>query len=430
MADITIDGAAVNELHGVAPARGLVWTSPSVGYIFYIDNGSDFVYKKTTDSGQTWDTTPTDIRSGAVLRYAIWFDKWTNGDSGELIHIFFVDTADDDITYVTLDTSDDTLSSDTVVNSGVGVSADTTYGRVYGDLAAVKARGGNMYVGGWIDNDGEHFFYKSTSAPYSSWSSIADPCEGNQVDRIIACCGGETDSNDFLLFYADVSALEVTVKTYDQSGDSWSESSKIGDLSAFNVSMWDAVDRHSDNHVILVHHETSGASLTPDPPIKCVDVTNGTTWTTKTDVFASDFIYGMVGVLINQQNDDIYVAYSDNQSLGDIYYKKSDDGGSTWGTATQLSVTADDHRHIWGGTSVDDNGGRFMPCWFNDDLNDVVTNYDNSVAIAAATGGTNMQINISDSWKSISGMQLQVADSWRQVSSAKINIGDAWKTIY
>lgn len=44
--------------------------------------------------------------------------------------------------------------------------------------------------------------------------------------------------------------------------------------------------------------------------------------------------------------------------------------------------------------------------------------------------GTNMQINISDSWKEISGMQINISDSWRPITSAYVNIGDSWKTIF
>lgn len=44
--------------------------------------------------------------------------------------------------------------------------------------------------------------------------------------------------------------------------------------------------------------------------------------------------------------------------------------------------------------------------------------------------GTNMQINISDSWKVVN-IPLKIHNgTWRDVVGAQINIGDAWKTIY
>lgn len=44
--------------------------------------------------------------------------------------------------------------------------------------------------------------------------------------------------------------------------------------------------------------------------------------------------------------------------------------------------------------------------------------------------GTNIQINIADSWKEVSGMRINISDSWKDATSAKINIGDSWKDIF
>lgn len=44
--------------------------------------------------------------------------------------------------------------------------------------------------------------------------------------------------------------------------------------------------------------------------------------------------------------------------------------------------------------------------------------------------GTNFQINIGDSWKTVESIQINIGDSWKEVTNAQINIGDTWKTIY
>jgi len=49
---------------------------------------------------------------------------------------------------------------------------------------------------------------------------------------------------------------------------------------------------------------------------------------------------------------------------------------------------------------------------------------------AAAAGGTNMQINISDSWKTVDAVKINVGDTWRDVVSIKQNVGDSWKTVF
>lgn len=49
---------------------------------------------------------------------------------------------------------------------------------------------------------------------------------------------------------------------------------------------------------------------------------------------------------------------------------------------------------------------------------------------AAEAGGTNLQLNIGDAWKSVDGVQINIGDAWKTVAGMQINIGDAWKTIY
>jgi len=46
------------------------------------------------------------------------------------------------------------------------------------------------------------------------------------------------------------------------------------------------------------------------------------------------------------------------------------------------------------------------------------------------TSGTNLQLNIGDAWKTVSGTKINIGDAWKDVASQSINIGDAWKTIY
>jgi len=47
-----------------------------------------------------------------------------------------------------------------------------------------------------------------------------------------------------------------------------------------------------------------------------------------------------------------------------------------------------------------------------------------------AAVGTNMKINIGDTWKDVESMKINIGDEWKDVESVKINIGDAWKTVY
>lgn len=44
--------------------------------------------------------------------------------------------------------------------------------------------------------------------------------------------------------------------------------------------------------------------------------------------------------------------------------------------------------------------------------------------------GTNMKINIGDSWKDITAIKINIGDTWKNVTKIQINIGDVWKTIF
>lgn len=44
--------------------------------------------------------------------------------------------------------------------------------------------------------------------------------------------------------------------------------------------------------------------------------------------------------------------------------------------------------------------------------------------------GTNMQINIGDTWKEVSAAQINIGDTWKSVAGAQINIGDSWKEVF
>lgn len=44
--------------------------------------------------------------------------------------------------------------------------------------------------------------------------------------------------------------------------------------------------------------------------------------------------------------------------------------------------------------------------------------------------GTNMKINIGDSWRIVEEIKINVGDSWRTVTKIQINIGDTWRTVF
>ena len=49
---------------------------------------------------------------------------------------------------------------------------------------------------------------------------------------------------------------------------------------------------------------------------------------------------------------------------------------------------------------------------------------------AGVPTGTNIQLDISDVWKTVTAIQINIGDSWKEVTGAKVNISDSWKTIF
>ena len=67
------------------------------------------------------------------------------------------------------------------------------------------------------------------------------------------------------------------------------------------------------------------------------------------------------------------------------------------------------------------------------DSNEVSTLYNSGAGIpydAGGGGGTNLQLNIADSWKTVDAAKINVGDAWKDVTSMSINVGDSWKTIF
>ena len=386
MADVTIDNSIGFFHHERANGHTLVGTDKDTQYKIYVDGDNDIKYSKSTDGGGTW-AAPVTVLAGSILAYAVWFDKWTPGDSGDDIHMVYIDHPTTDIRYRSLDTSSDTLSTETTVRNESSVRNATGFNEH--TIGITKARGGNLYCAFRLSRltDDVDFFYRSTDGG-STWTSRASPYESDN-DHVLLYPGDETDNQDVWMIFWDISADEIDLKIYDNSGDSWSTtniSTGMAGWHADHLQMSGCV-RHSDNHVLLFAHNAYD-SATND--LKGWDIGGSGSITALTDVFTNTQDAAKASVLINQQNDDIYVFYCKGTNWlvsVDVHYKRSTDGGTTWGTETQYNDTTDDHRGVYAPMSIDDDGGRVGAAFNNFDLIDFHYNKDNSIAIEAAVSG-------------------------------------------
>ena len=372
---------------------GPVWTDGDTGYVFFIDGAIDLYYRKTTDGGASWATAVL-VETGTVGRLAIWFDKWTPGDSGTIIHMWWVDITTNDIMYRDLDVSDDSLGTERIVFDGA--SFDSGSDRASRVVSGTKAVGGNLYVQFWGDAAGERGFYRSIDSGVN-WTSRTDGADGDAEDEVLCLPDGDSaDNEDIVMIYWDRSADEISIKKYDNSGNSWGETSiSTGMTDSIEIMQMSAIVRHSDGHIIVAAwNNIDSATLIDD--LKVWDITLATpTITAKADVVTNTNDCVGVALFIDQNNDDLYCAYLGDEDGSQVYqatltafYKLSDDGGDTWGTqAAYQEDTEDDERYISAGHSTPGNAvGRFEPVFFNDDLLDLFVNKVNSVEITVAAG--------------------------------------------
>ena len=392
MADKLVDAA----VHGILDAEnglwGPYWSDTQKAIIVFVDAGGDLNFARTTDGGVNWAT--TEIVAGTVMTVSAWFDKETPGNTGTLVHIAWLDSVTDECTYVTVDVSDATVGTIRVVASPT-VGAGAIENRVAVSRAV---------------NDDVMIAFATTFANETHTSD--DLFATDNVTRAalwdttnsdwVLLYPADVDAGDFVAIYWDRSADEITVKIFDSSAGggsppvgTWSETTISGSM--VDDAQWmnmDASVRHSDKVILLAAHsaeDTSGDDLlTWAITVDTIPVGGGDI-VAKTNVFTNQAESAQVSVHINQQNNDVRIAYLKGGTwfgLVDAVFHLSDDDLVTWETEEAYSeATADDIRLVTAGRTVGDAGGRYQPVFNNDDFEDIFVNLVNDIEIAAAVAG-------------------------------------------
>lgn len=391
---IDADVAIETNASGFTPRMqrgGIFWTSPTVGYVIYISYMlEDLKYNKTVDGGASW-AGAVSIKAGNIVSFDCWADWQTAGDAGTKIHIAYIDSDTDDVRYIYLDTSTDTVGGDDQIEACQGdgnIRVESS--RAFNYITITKTRGGNLAVAfHYQDTSAADFFEFYTSPDATTWTNEASPWEASTADLILLFPGNEADNQDvWAIFWDSGLDREISLKTYDDSGNSWSEQLISGSMyPETDYLQMDGQIRLSDGHLIFAAWSKKDDAAAD---LMVWDINGAGSITAKTNVITNEAESVCVSVLINQINDDIYVAYFSGttwESEVKAFYQKSVDGGANWGGEQAMQADAeDDERWISAGCMKDAAGwyGKFQPVWFNNDLNDLFTNTDNGVSLVPA----------------------------------------------
>ncbi len=240
-----------------------------------------------------------------------------------------------------------------------------------------------------LNNGGESGHYRSTDGGLN-WTSRADPVEASSSDWFLGYPGNEADDADGYLIYYDDSAGALSMKVYDDSADSWAETSIDASVNGHNnhLGFHGTIDDNGDLFVVYWNdHDAATADL------EC-GVWDSGGWTAKTDVVGNFDDIEDCCVFCDRNTGDLYVAYNGSDdgsesahSTVKCYHKISNNGGTSWGTQQAMGETGDDNRSVrcdLGPQSGED--GLFLPIWSNDDLNDNFCNAGNAVEITGSSG--------------------------------------------
>lgn len=377
MADTTVSSAVAANLQVYNGMWGAYWSDDQTGVIVYVDDNEDLAYDRTTNGGTSWSTTVID--TATVVRIAVTYDRMVPGNTGTLLHIAWLDRGSNVCHYRTLDIAADSLGTERTVASSLTVSATLVENRI----AIGQSVSGNIMVA--LETASEIDCQRTTDGG-SSWSNRADVFEAaNSKDWARGFPAATSDDDDFAFLFLDASAGTITVKMYDETADSWTETSVSTLTVDATFPLWGGAVRHSDNAIIVAFptailtggNDMESWEIIPDS-IASPTVTAGA------DLFTNDSTIFGASVCVNQRNDDVYVSYVKGSlpSSFDVEYKISDDDLSTWNSAVAYSESTSDYFLGSVGPTIDRYGAVFMPTFWAGSSGDISVNLNNDVPFA------------------------------------------------
>ena len=389
-AEVAIDTsiqATTASHNGSSPT--VVFISDQVGYAFFRDSAGSCAYSKTADGGSSWGASVTVDAQTDCFKIAVWYDRWTPGDTtGTYIHITTLDAAD--LWYARLNTTGDALT--TIVNaSGANQGGGFAVGANLPSV--IKGTDGDLYMG--VQDAGDSFVIKCASGVDCSsavnWTEAGANPFDLATDWLILM---PLSSGNILAIRWDISADDVQSKVYNDSANSWDASWTTIDANAVEDGTYDghfgATLKKSTGDIYLAY-AADVATFGTDDDIRTAVYSSGA-WTSKTDVLTND-TKGITGAKISfdENANEIYTVYTARStagtaSTGNVYWKKSADSMTSWGAEQgPVNATAGD---LYGARVNIMSDERLYVAWDLVSLDDLMGNTVADLAAAADTTGS------------------------------------------
>lgn len=343
-------------------------TPGGVLYLVYIATNNDVAFRKSLDDGISWSN-PVYVHVGTAVGLSVWYDKWS-GLAGGLIHCVYTDSGTDDTFYRTINTeSSDALSTATTIFLGASTAAG-------GHISVTRAQGGNVYCKTLIDAGAEGGFYRLLDAdvPNGAWAARTVNEALATLDQMILVPGFAADTNDIIGIFWDASANEISRQIYDDSADSWAETSIAGSMvelsTATAFANFDcAVDLTNSRLVLAAWTQADLANA----DLRCWTL-DETTITEVTNVVLNSVDDQALCAVAVDPDDGWFVVFYVGNSAGtetwpsnvNVYVKISKDGGTTWGPETMVTSASFNYAIKWIACTMRPPDGRWGLAFFND----------------------------------------------------------------
>ena len=355
----------------------------------------------TANASLEFDTVYGVYNSCCQVDSSHFIDFWAGSEDDGYVQVFTVNT-----------------STWAVTTANASLEFDTVYG-TYNSCCQIDS---NHFINFWGGESLDGYVQVFT-VNTSTWAVTTANArlEFNTVNGIYnSCC--QIDSNHFINFSAG-NSLDVFVQVFTVNTSTWAVTTANASLrfetagttgsscyqidSSHFINFWDG--ESLDGYVQVFTVNTSTWAVTTANARLEFDTVNGT-YNSCYQVDSNHFIDFWAG-----SGDDGYVqVFTVNTS--------------TWAVTTANASLEFDTVNGTRNSCYQIDSNHFINFWAGTDTDGFVQVFE--VELPASAGGTNMQLNVGDSWKDVTAVKLNVGDTWKSVTKVQINVGDTWRTVF